>query len=292
MRLSKIKKTMERVKELPTLSVVANKVNAVLNDPTSSTSDLAKIIECDQSITAKILALANSSQYSLPQRVTNISQAISLLGYKNVSYIVMTISVFDALRNKKSAFDRTRFWMHSIAVAIMSMKISKECMYTFKEDVFTAGLLHDIGKVFMDGYLHEEFREVLNTANKNNISFFEAENMLYDVNHTMIGEWIARTWKLPIHVIATIKHHHQEPQHRQGLSVSTDVSVDYIRTADVAVRVIGIGSNGDGKSYKPQLGSELFTRLPLDFEDVIGLSKQLEDEIKKSQTLLSLAVEG
>jgi len=291
MKLSKIKEVIEIVKELPTLSIVANKVNALLSNPASSARDLADIIEKDQSIAAKILKLVNSAQYNLPQGVTNIAQAIALLGYKNISYIVMTLSVFDTLRNvKEGRFDRTQFWLHSIATAFMSMKIADECKHNFFEDIFTAGLLHDIGKVFMDGYLHEEFIEIVRIADKKNISFYDAERLLYDVDHALVGEWIARTWKLPLHIVAGIKHHHQEVEERRGLSLSSGLFIDFIRLADISVTIRHFGENGDGKNYHPVLNRELFKRLPLDEGDVLKLLDALEDDMKESETLLTLAI--
>ena len=293
MKLSKIKKAIEKVKELPTLPVIASKVTTLLSDPKSSTLDLAKIIEKDQSITAKILNLVNSSYYGLPQRVTNITQAIALLGYRNISHIVMTLSVFDTLKSsKKESFDRREFWIHSIAVAIMSVKIAKECMYSFADDVFTAGLLHDIGKVFIDGFLHEEFSAVIDTAYKKGISFYEAEHRLFDFDHIMVGEWIARAWRLPLHVVASIKHHHQDPEQRKGFTASSDISIDFVRAADIAVRIKAIGKNGDGLNFKPRLDKNLFKRLPILKEDVLELMEGLNDDINKSRTLLNIATEG
>lgn len=293
MKLSKIKKTIERVRELPTLPVVANKVTALLYDPKSNTSDLAVVIEKDQSITANILRLVNSAYYSLPERVTNINQAIGLLGYKNISHIVMTLSVFDTLRSsRKSSFDRKEFWIHSIATAIMSTAIAKMCMYPFPDDVFTSGLLHDLGKVFMDGFLHEEFAEVVTLADEKGMSYYDAERELFDVDHTMIGEWIARSWKLPLHIVATIKHHHQELEERQGLSLSSDVAIDFVRVADIGVRIKGLGKNGDGKKFKPQFLKEQFSRMPINEEDIFPLLDDLYKSVEKSEELLSLAVEG
>ena len=272
MKLSKIKKTIEQVRELPTLPVIANKVNAILYDPKSGASDLAKIIENDQSIATKVLTLVNSAYYGLSQRGTNIAQAIALLGYKNISHIVMTPSVFDTLKqSKRGSFDRESFWLHSIATAILSVKIAEMCMYSTPEDTFTGGLLHDLGKVFMDGYLHEEFNEVLETAEKNDIGFFEAEKMLFDVDHTMVGQWITRAWKLPLHVVASVKHHHQEVEERKGLSVSSELFIDIVRIADIGVRMQGYGCSGDGKRYRPVLESKHFKRLPIFEDDVMKL---------------------
>ncbi len=290
MELTKLNKIMEKMKELPTLPVIANKVQQMLYNPKTNTSELASLIEKDQSITSKILKLINSAFYSLPERVTNISQAISHLGYKNISQIVMTLSIFDTLKTKhNSLFDRREFWLHSIASAVLGKKIAQMIKYAEPEDIFTACLLHDIGKVFMDGFLKEEFNNVLSFADEKSISFYEAENILLGVNHSMIGEWIARSWKLPIHVIGAIKHHHQKLEDREGLVVSGDVSIDIVRLSDIAVRSAGFGKNGDGKGYRPKITNDLIKRLPIIKEDIDELLNSLKEEIGKYEVLLNMS---
>ena len=291
MKLNAIQKTIESIRELPTLPMIANRVNALLYNPRSSAQDLQEVIEKDQSITAKVLRLVNSAQYSLPKRVTNIAQAIALLGYKNISYIVMTLSVFDTLKAvKRGSFDRRKFWIHSIATGLISMKIAERCMFPMTEDIFTAGLLHDLGKVFMDGYLHAEFESIVRLAEDRNISFFEAENILYDVDHAKIGELITRMWKLPLPVIAAVKHHHQEAEVRKGLSLSSDPFIDIIQIADIGVKVFEFGHSGDGTGYKPSFEKKHFLRLPISENEVVELLGELRSELEKSQTLLTLAI--
>jgi putative nucleotidyltransferase with HDIG domain len=291
MKLSRIKKTIEMIRELPTLPLVANKINAVLHDPGSSVSDLSKIIEKDQSITAKVLKLVNSALYALSEKVSNINQAIALLGYRNISYIVMTLSVFDALKTvEKNSFDRKRFWIHSISVGNLSLKLAKECEFLLVDDIFTSGLLHDLGKVFLDGFMHEEFKAIIAKAEEDKLSFIEAEHALFDVDHTMVGEWMARTWQLPLHVIAGIKHHHHEVEKRSGLSISQDPYIDVIRLADVGIKVRKIGNNGDSAAYKPVLEKKFFKRLPIAEEDLAGFLDKIENELQKSEDLLNLAL--
>ncbi len=291
MKVSTIKKVLEKVKELPTLPVVAQRINALLDDPRSNAKDLAAVIEMDQSVTAKVLRLVNSAYFSLSQKVTNVAQAIALLGYKNISQMVVTLSVFDSLRVSEGvSFDRRKFWVHSIATAVLSERIAHECLASSKEDAFTAGLLHDMGKVFMDGYLHDEFEEALSVSEKKGISFYDAEHSLFDVDHAMIGEWIAKYWKLPLFIIAAIKHHHQELDERTGLALSSDMVVDYIRVADTAARAAAIGLNGDGSRYRPTLHKKLFTRLPLSEGDVRACVKDIREKVKNAAALLNLAV--
>lgn len=291
MKLSKIKKTIEKIRELPTLPLVANKINAILHDPKSSVSDLSKIIEKDQSITAKVLKLVNSAHYGLPQKVSNINRAIALLGYRNIYYIVMTLSVFDTLKNlKKRSFDRRKFWVHSIAVGILSQKLARECNFLLVDDIFTSGLLHDLGKVFLDGFMHEEFEAIIQKAENEGIAYIDAEHELFDVDHTMVGEWMARAWILPLHVIAGIKHHHHEVEKRSGLSLSQDPFIDIIRLADMSIKVGKFGHSGDGSKHHPKLEKALFRRLPLTKDDMEPIIADLSKDLSKSEELLNLAL--
>jgi putative nucleotidyltransferase with HDIG domain len=291
MKVNGIKKTIESIRELPTLSLVANKINAVLHDPKSSVSDLSKIIEKDQSITTKVLKLVNSAHYGLMEKVNNINQAIALLGYRNISYIVMTLAVFDALKYvEKRSFDRRKFWVHSIAVAIMSQKLARESNFLLLDDIFTAGLLHDLGKVFMDGFMHEEFEQIISKAEDEGLSYLEAERALFDVDHSMIGEWMARTWRLPLHVVAAIKHHHEDIAERKGFSLSQDPFIDIVQIADTAIKIRGYGHSGDGSAFKPTFNKSLYKRLPITQQDVDSQLDTLEKSLKKSEALLNLAL--
>ena len=290
-KLNKLNQVIEKIKELPTLPVIANRVQEMLYNPKTNIADLANIIEKDQSIATKILKLVNSSFYSLPERVTNISQAINLLGFKNISQILMTLSVFDTLRSRdKGVFDRRQFWLHSIGTAIIGKRIAMESGTKDSDDVFTACLLHDIGKVFMDGFLKDEFKEIIKRADEKDISFYEAENELFDINHSMVGEWISRTWNLPIHVIAAIKHHHEPVEKRKGLSFSQDISIDIVMLADIASRISGIGNNGDANSYKPKITNDMLKRLVISKDDLLSYIDELKIEIKEYETLLNMAV--
>jgi len=225
--------------------------------------------------------------------VKNVQQAIGLLGYKNISHMVLTLSVFDVLkRSNRSTFDRRAFWIHSTASAIMSVKIAKACLCRSEDDVFTAGLLHDIGKVFMDGFLHEFFDKIIDHAQENGQSFHATERALFDVDHSMIGEWVARSWTFPLLVTAVIKHHHQEQQERRGLVFSSDVAVDFVRLADVMVRREGYGTNGDGKEFVTTISPKLFQRLPISETDVYALLENLKNDVENSEILLDLATKG
>jgi len=105
----------------------------------------------------------NSSFYGFPNRISTVTHAIVILGFNTVKSIVLSTSIFDALKKsgKSGAFDRLAFWRHSIGVGACSRVLAKRLGFTALEEFFIAGLLHDVGKIIMDTYLPEDFHAVL-----------------------------------------------------------------------------------------------------------------------------------
>jgi putative nucleotidyltransferase with HDIG domain len=284
---AKIKTVINGIQNLPTLPLVAHRLRDVMEDPLSSAEDAAKIIEGDQSLAAKVLSLVNSAYYGLPREITKISQAVPLLGFRATSQIALGISVINMFDEKKSGgFDREGLWCHSIACAICAQMIAKKSGYRRSEDCFSGGLLHDIGKLVLDQFLHEELLAILDETEKGQISFLEAERSHLGLDHAVIGEWLARKWKLPLPVVVSIRHHHEELEERQGFSLSQDCVVDIVRLADTICRNHGIGWNGE--KQVPEIRPELWTRLDLEPTDMEAISEALDEEVKQSEIFLAL----
>ena len=286
----KVKTIINGIQNLPTLPLVAQRLRDVMEDPLSSADDAARIIEGDQSLAAKVLSLVNSAYYGLPREITKISQAVPLLGFRATSQIALSISVINMFNDKETGkFDREGLWRHSIACAICAQMIAKRTGYRRAEDCFSGGLLHDVGKLVLDQFLHEELVAILEETEKGEVSFLEAERHHLGLDHAVIGEWLARKWKLPLPVVVSIRHHHEDVEERQGFSLSKDCVVDIVRLSDAICRYRGIGWNGD--KWVPEIGPQLWDRLDLEPEDVKTVSETLDEEVKQSEIFLAL-VEG
>ncbi len=284
---AKIKSIINGIQDLPTLTLVAQKLRDVMEDPLSSAGDAARVIEGDQSLAAKVLSLVNSAYYGLPAEITKISQAVSLLGFRATSQLALTISVINLLDEKEEgSFKREDLWGHSIGCAVCSQMIAKRAGYSRPEDCFSAGLLHDIGKLVLDQFLHDELIKILDVTEKGEISFVEAERDRLGIDHAIIGEWLARKWKLPLPVVVSIRHHHEPLEERQGFSMSQDEVVDIVRLADVVCRREGIGWNGD--KVPPEIVPDLWVRLDLKPEDVEEIAGSLREEVNQSEIFLAL----
>jgi HD-like signal output (HDOD) protein len=207
----KMIKKIEGVHELPVLATVSAKLNQLMDDIDTPAQQLADFVEKDQAIVAKILKLVNSSFYGFSTKVSNIRHAIMLMGYNTIRSAVLTISVVDGhrLNHKFKGYDISRFWEHAIAVATISRFIDRQTGDRFREDSFTSGLIHDIGKLFMANCFPEEFDKVLQTMQTEKVLFSQAEKRWFPISHSELGAYLAIRWNLPEILNDVIGFHHQ-----------------------------------------------------------------------------------
>jgi len=201
---------LDRIQEIPTLPLVALKVNKMLQDYDISIKALSKTIEKDQAMVTKILRLVNSAFYGFRSKIGNIPHAVTILGFNTVRNAVVSISVIDAFSGKGASqeFDIMAFWKHSVAVAVTSRHLAERTCLTTPDESFVGGLLHDVGKVVLAQYFKELFSQVWESMHNNGKSFCEAEKELLPANHGRIGAHLAKRWQLPDSLIEAIRYHH------------------------------------------------------------------------------------
>jgi HD-like signal output (HDOD) protein len=206
-----------QITNLPTLPVIVTRVMQVVNDPSSSANDVAFVVGQDLALSAKILRLANSAFYGTPRTITSISGAVMILGLKVINTIALNLTVFDLFPHEKktSLFNRTAFWRHSTSCGLicrfLTERLRKFVLFD-AEEAFCVGLLHDIGKVVMEQYLHEDFHKALKHAKHRRISLYEAEKETLGYSHTDVAQWLMAGWQLPVQISLPLMCHH-DPQH-------------------------------------------------------------------------------
>ena len=209
--LEKIKSRIMSISELPTLPTVVMEVMSLTQDPDSSISDIVKVIHNDPSITSKVLKVANSAFYGMRQKIDSINRALVVLGMNEVNSLVTSISVFKTfpIEVDKATFDRMAFWEHCAVTGEIAKALSSKLGMKIMGEVFTAGLLHDIGKIILDQYFHDEFMEAVDVSYEDEIPLFEAEKQVFGVTHSQIGGWVGEKWKLPRNLVDSILYHHK-----------------------------------------------------------------------------------
>ena len=203
-------KKLERIEDLPTLPTILFEVNTLLEDINTSAKVLSDTIGKDQAMVVKILKLVNSAFYGFRSRVSDISNAVVLLGFNTVRNAIISVSIIKAFsgKNDLKGFDINEFWKHSIAVAVTSKRLAEKCRVEAPDNCFVAGLLHDIGKLVLSQYFQDLFTRVWATAQKENLTFYEAEKQEISVKHPMIGSFLAKRWQFPDYLVDAVKCHH------------------------------------------------------------------------------------
>jgi putative nucleotidyltransferase with HDIG domain len=276
-----VRSKLETIENLPTLPQVIEHLGRAMQDPDVSAKRIAKIIEDDPAIMARIIKVANSTLYSGVQKITSLQSAIVRLGFQTVGNIAMSVAVFStfpAKAHSEKSFDRAAFWRHciytGIAAEVLQNQIPEfEDTEYDKNTLQLSGLLHDIGKIIFEQFFHAQFVQAVNASHREAIPLHEAEMQMLGVDHAQAGAWLGQKWHLPDEIIEVIAYHHQ-PRHSNDQKHTELVRICSL--ANLLVNNGRLGSSGNGPAD--------FSRMIEDSFDLGGASlvKTLQQVKKKS----------
>ncbi len=279
---------LKTVENLPTISQVLSELMSRLGTPDHDASDLADIIVRDPSLAARFLRLANSAYYGLPCQVRDVTHALIMLGEQEVYRMVATVSVFSALAGSGSRMNqhRERFWVHSVSCAVISNMLDKVLGLNIGGAAYTAGLLHDIGKVVLDQVLPREYAACLQLAESRDCDPWVVEQELLGADHSEVGAWIAERWSLPADIVEAIRSHHRFPEarhHRELVGVvafADSLSHEEVDTEMSREQRFWSEDSVTWKQMQALSGREL------DPMRILERASQAEDEIKEMLAVL------
>jgi putative nucleotidyltransferase with HDIG domain len=205
---------VNRTLELPTLPEVLLRLNEVMANPGSSVDDVARVISTDPAVATNILRLVNSAYYGLRIRVATVSLAVSVMGFQMTSKIALKAAVFSRFAKRGTGdghFDPEAFWRHSIFTAVAARTIGRESerfAQADHEDLYTCGLLHDIGKILLYEKVPDRYAQVLAQAARTGRPEVEVEREALGFGHAEAGSVLAIKWSLPEDLAIAIRYHH------------------------------------------------------------------------------------
>ena len=270
---AKLNRIIRRVEDLPTLPRTVLRITELVNNPGTSARDLADVVVDDQVLTARLLRLVNSSFYGFPRKISTVTGAIVLLGFDAIRNLLLTTSILDLFSNKnrKTDFNREKLWDHSIGCAVGAKIIGSYLKYERVEELFVAGLLHDIGKIVEMLFLPKDFAQIVSIVEKENILLFSAEERVLGYTHADLGRLLAKKWSLPSKIEAVIANHHQ-PDAADDFKLEAAI----IHLSDILCRALDIGSGGDSRI--PALNKSAWEVLGLDISAVEPVMHAIETE--------------
>jgi putative nucleotidyltransferase with HDIG domain len=205
----------DSVSSLPSLPEVVNRVMALMRRQQVSLGELAEALSLDQALSVKVLQLANSPFYGVSGRITSIRDGINILGMRQLGTLVLAAAMteqFKRLHGK--ALQLEEFWSHSVACGVAARALARQ-LGMDEAEAFTAGLLHDVGRLVLESCYPEEMAALIQRSNDGDQDLSELELKFLGVEHAEVGAWVCEHWKFPSDMVTSIRFHHQPPAGQQ-----------------------------------------------------------------------------
>jgi HD-like signal output (HDOD) protein len=254
---------VEKTSDLPSLPAAALNVMREVESPTATAQSVAKHLTQDQALTARVLRLANSAYYGLPRQIPAVPDAVVVLGMRCIRNLCLVASTYPWMTRPLKGYELEprALWTHSFGVAVGSQLIALRTRSGSADLAFTAGLLHDLGKVALNIWLENKMSGMVAIAQREGITFDEVERKVLGFDHQQVGAHMGECWNLPKPLVEAMRYHHQ-PKSCEPRSEL----VDCVHVADYLTMSMGLGLGGDGLRYDFDNGA--LTRLGLVPDDL------------------------
>ena len=286
MKKDKFDEIMSAIKmtdNLPSLPEVIHKINSLMEDDTISVNYIGNLMTKDMSLSAKILKIVNSPFYGFPQRIYNLNLALVLLGSNTLKSIITTSSVFELMKDTMKGL-----WEHSLFCGLTAKYIARQIngnkQFIDEDLVFSAGLLHDIGKLIIAIKFRDDFNSIIKFAEEKKLVYSEAEKEILNISHADVGYYLTKSWNYPASIYTPIRFHHDFMMLYKNENITKNYNVksiadnknktyssnNYIietaivNLSDILTKSLGIGFSGS--IYVDEIKNEIMEILSIDLD--------------------------
>jgi putative nucleotidyltransferase with HDIG domain len=258
------------IRSLPSLPTVVQELMLLVRQSEVQLDVVTNTLRLDQALSIKVLQLANSPFYGLSGRIDSVRDAINILGMRQLGSLVIAAALtlqFEKLHGQSLHMDS--FWRHSIGCAAAARQLALRAGLD-EAAAFTAGLLHDVGRLVVDSHYPHEAAQAIAWAEQNDLPHCEAERTLLGIEHAELGEWVCRHWRFTSDVIEAIAFHHQ-PRPAGPVSL-----IDVVHVADAMTHALDLA--GACTEAVPGIHAMAWSRLGLQDSELPGLLGSIESE--------------
>jgi putative nucleotidyltransferase with HDIG domain len=276
---------------LPTLPIVALRLGEVVHSKSASVQQVAEVLRSDPATSAKLLRLVNSPYFGIPGGVSDVVRAIPFVGFNTLYQLVLSISVLETLRIGDSALDPRALWTHALTVATAAREIAQEIRFSDAGACFTAGLLHDMGKIALAKLDPDKLAAAFATMRDTGVSLHAAERLHGLTPHDQLGSRLARQWRFPASLATPIEQHHSihRVEVRERLVPHLRTLTEIVAAADHLSPVCqaSFTSSSFEEDGEPDI-AELFDRNGLSLAQRDALCDRTRAQLERSKVFLSL----
>jgi putative nucleotidyltransferase with HDIG domain len=266
------------VDDLPSLPAVVMELLGSIDEENIDMAVLAKKVSSDPALTAKTLRLANSSVFGLQVKATTIQHAMTFLGFQTTRKLITTAALTGCFpAGRCPGFNDKSFWRHSIATAACARVLARRVRFN-ADYAFTAGLLHDIGRLVLVARFPERYQAVLSLRAKNDGELIDAERALLGMDHVDAGVALAEHWNFSDTMRQAIAYHHAPETAGAGfLATIVHVASAVVQALDLA---------GDPDELVPRVSSVAWTALGLPEEAWLQVFHETELQYEEMSAIL------
>ncbi|HTP50361.1 MAG TPA: HDOD domain-containing protein [Anaeromyxobacteraceae bacterium] len=252
---------LSQVHRLPAFPASAARLAGLLQDERAGAPEVEKVIRPDPALTANLLRIAASAYFSPRSRPETVRQAVTLLGVKRTFEVATGAALASMLPAKLPGYniEARAFWLHCVAVAVFAEKLAKESASRSPDLLFTAGLLHDVGKLVISTFVMRQSGSILLKA-RQGMDFSDAEREVLGVDHAEVGAHVALSWHLPESVAWAARWHHRPAETPKNVDRAL---VDLVHAADALAISLGLGCDSGelARTVDPQAWQRLGLRV-------------------------------
>ncbi len=265
--------------DLPALPTVVLQVVSATEKDTATTTEIESMLVADAAITTKLLKVVNSAYFGLPRQIVNVNQTIAILGMQQVRNLVMSIGVLNALSSPSPRIVEIQkaFWQHSFASATCAETIAKAKNLPKKdvEMIFIAGLLHDVGRLFLFTLFNLPYQEVLKESVNRSEPVESVEERILGVTHAQLGGILGEKWNFPETLVGLIQSHDKIFEGASDAHYCVHIA-DAIANELAPTEIVGVPSPVDPRALE-WLGFDIeeFDRLKSKTAEQVDLAKEM-----------------
>lgn len=281
-RFSSVDELIGQVQDLPSLPNVVMAVYQMADDPAVNAQKMSAIITRDQSFVARLLRMANSAYYGLARQVGTVEEAVIVLGVQAVKNLALLAGTYPVLQKSVNGYSQNPngLWIHSLAAALAAQTGGRMLDMPVKNEAFTAGLLHDIGKLVISTHFAGWMGDLQEMVLDKGASAHQAEQKLFGFTHEAVGAAVVERWNLPDRIVQMIRFHHQA-------SECGDPNCALIEFADYCANMLGYTLNPEAQ-LEP-LSPQALSLLGLSESDVGPFQEKVEQVLQNAQSMFNMA---